>query len=264
MIYDILKNKRLLYVPNPGNAGDSLIALGAMHLFNKLKLNWELMDGGKHFNAVLPIVDEPHAIVYGGGGNMIGRYPHLHKFLSRHKSRSEIIVLPSTVTHLPDSKYNTTELLKTLGDEVSIMARERKTLEYLNKHRENTLLQDDMALQIDKSYYSEFIGCGAGTGYFYRTDIEKTGITLPESNIDISREYMDWDCCRTVDGINKASRQMFEHVSRYQEIHTNRLHVAVIGALLNKDVNMYSNSYWKNEEVYNYTLHRYNNVKFCK
>jgi exopolysaccharide biosynthesis predicted pyruvyltransferase EpsI len=222
------------------------------------------MDGGKHFKAILPVVDEQHVIVFGGGGNMIGHYPHLHQFLQRHKNRAEILVLPSTVAHLPGSKFDTTELLKTLGDNVSIMARERKTLEYLDRYQKNTVLQDDMALQIDKSYYNKYMGRGTGIGYFYRTDIEKTGITLPESNIDISREYMDWDCCRTIEGINKAAQQMFEHVSRYQEIHTNRLHVAITGAILNKNVNMYNNSYWKNEQVYKYTMHKFNNVKFCK
>ena len=264
ILKDKLKNKRILYVPNPGNAGDSLIALGTMHLFDKLKLNWELMDGGKHFKAVLPIVDEPHVIVFGGGGNLIGHYPHLYGFLQRHKNRPEILVLPSTVAHLPNSELDVTSLLKGLNN-ITIIAREKGTKRYLSNFMKNVLIADDMALSINTSFYNEFKNIkGTGVGNFFRVDVEKTAISLPDDNTDISKKYMDWNCCRTIEGINKAARQMFEHVSRYREIHTNRLHVAIIGTLLNKDVNMYNNSYWKNKEVYNYTLHRYNSVKFCK
>lgn len=265
-----LKNKRILYIPNPGNAGDSLIALGAIHLFDRLNLDWKLID----LNLIPehPHLDWPYlssnqdVIIWGGGGNLIGYYPQLFLFLRRHKKHpSEIVVLPSTVTHLPDSKYNITALLRQFGNNLSIIAREQKTYEYLNQFKFNTGILDDIAFHIDPEYYSEQKQIqGNGVGYFFREDGEQTGVNRPDDNIDLSIKYNTWESCRTLQGIKTTPRSIFKHISMYQEIHTNRLHVAIAGALLDRAVNMYDNSYWKNEEVYKQTLFKYDNVTFCK
>jgi hypothetical protein len=49
-IIDILnkyKNNNIIYIPNPGNAGDSLIVLGTINIFDKLGLNYTIGDKNK-------------------------------------------------------------------------------------------------------------------------------------------------------------------------------------------------------------------------
>lgn len=52
----------------------------------------------------------------------------------------------------------------------------------------------------------------------------------------------------------KVSLSLFEYISRYETINTNRLHVGIVGYLLDKQVNFYRNSYYKNEAVYDYLI----------
>ena len=47
-----------------------------------------------------------------------------------------------------------------------------------------------------------------------------------------------------------------DEINKYSIINTNRLHGAIGGSLLNKHVKFYPNSYWKNQEVYNYSLRK--------
>lgn len=45
MLVEFLKkyeNKDIIYIPNPGNAGDSLIAYGTITLFKKIGLNYKI------------------------------------------------------------------------------------------------------------------------------------------------------------------------------------------------------------------------------
>ena len=51
-------------------------------------------------------------------------------------------------------------------------------------------------------------------------------------------------------------------MSNYDKIFTNRLHLAIAGFLLNKEVHFYPNFYYKNEAVYDYSLKKYNNITF--
>ena len=36
------KDKQVIYVPNPGNAGDNLISSGTFHLLDKLKIDYKV------------------------------------------------------------------------------------------------------------------------------------------------------------------------------------------------------------------------------
>ena len=125
-----------------------------------------------------------------------------------------------------------------------------------------------MALHINKAFLNQFkaqtIKQFKSPGYFYREDTEKTNVQTPPCNIDISQKYQNWNSCRTVEGVESTCKLMFEHVSKYSEIHTNRLHVSIAGLLLGKKVNLYSNSYWKNKEVFDHSLSKYPNINYSK
>jgi len=82
-------NQEIIYIPNPGNAGDSLIAFGTIQIFNELGLNWKMGS----------ISNEYHnkTLFYAGGGNLVGLYNNCKKFIEKNKNDNKIIVLPHTI-----------------------------------------------------------------------------------------------------------------------------------------------------------------------
>ncbi len=42
--------EEIIYIPNPGNAGDSLIAYGTLQVFNNLKLNYKIGNINQKYN----------------------------------------------------------------------------------------------------------------------------------------------------------------------------------------------------------------------
>ena len=54
-------------------------------------------------------------------------------------------------------------------------------------------------------------------------------------------------------------------ISKYKVVNTNRLHGGIASSLLQKTVNLYPNSYWKNKAVYEYSLKdKYPKTKFIE
>ena len=97
-------------------------------------------------------------------------------------------------------------------------------------------------------------------GNFFRTDVEKTDIVLPEDNVDLSSRYQHPLC--TGFPARQVTEKLISHVAQYEVIHTNRLHAGIAGQMLGRRVFLYPNSYWKNEEVYNYSMCNDDNVVF--
>ena len=253
-IKDFLKKyigRKIKYIPNPGHAGDSLIALGTLSVFQELNLDFEICNHTDIFNNDL--------LFYGGGGNLVGTYEEARNFLHNNGKNNEIIILPHTVKSEDETILN-------LGDNVKIICRERKSYEYvlnLTRHPENVFLSDDMAFHIHglEKYKTD----GTGVCNAFGNEQERTSIILPEDNRDISHEYMfEWPLnTSTLEGIKRSSHHFLSYLSRFETINTNRLHVAIAGCLLNKKINLYPNSYWKVDEVYRYSiLERYPNVNF--
>ena len=86
----------------------------------------------------------------------------------------------------------------------------------------------------------------------FRTDQEKSDIDIPSDNVDLSSIFS-----YGVDSKEKAfyvCYRLLNFINSYEEIRTNRLHVAIAGALLGKEVKLYSNSYYKCEAVYEFSI----------
>ncbi len=71
------KNETIYYRPNPGNAGDALIAAGAFILFDQAGLNVEIIDSND-FDS------EGKIVIYAGGGNLVGIYSAARDFIRKH------------------------------------------------------------------------------------------------------------------------------------------------------------------------------------
>ena len=211
--------------PNPGNAGDSIIALGTFHAFSDYNIKYEFLDLTKPFDSNGKIV------LYSGGGNLVKYYSDARKFLETHSSKAKrIIILPHTIT-------DNQELLSGLGNNVDLISRELISYKYVSNivTDANVYISDDMAFYMNSSRALSMkkislMSCLLKTiiyrilnndkaksipsplRYLYilvlsfkkkrhlslekhkilnafRTDVESTDVDIPNDNIDISRIY---------------------------------------------------------------------------
>jgi exopolysaccharide biosynthesis predicted pyruvyltransferase EpsI len=246
------KDDKIKYVANPGNAGDSLIANGALALLRKLNIDFKICNIRNVFHGDI--------IFYGGGGNLVKPYDNLRNFLLENHQNNKIIILPHTI-------HDCSDLLNSLGNNVYIFAREETSYEYIKcnmNNLENTFLSDDMAFHIEGiDFYKQqnHIGeCNA-----FRLDLEKTDIKIPKGNKDISHDFMFKQNTFNEDHINISTDNMFSYLCKFETINTNRLHVAIAGSLLNRKVNLYPNSYFKNKAVFDFSIkNKFPNTSFIK
>jgi exopolysaccharide biosynthesis predicted pyruvyltransferase EpsI len=269
------KNETVYFCPNPGNAGDSLLAHVTYELFDEYNIKYQILKE-QRFNPTDKI------LLYGGGGNLVPYYPHARNFILKyHRLVKKLIILPHSIDGNED-------LLKKLDENVDIITREEVTYNHVKKNalRANVFLADDLgfSLNVEKilskmprfslhlvnlklpvrillqGNYTEMkhrarklfqnekkyvLNC-------FRTDQEKSDIDIPSDNIDLSSIFS-----YGVDSKEKAfyvCYRLLNFINSYEEIRTNRLHVAIAGALLGKEVKLYSNSYYKCEEVYEFSI----------
>jgi hypothetical protein len=89
-------------------------------------------------------------------------------------------------------------------------------------------------------------------GYFFRDDIEKN-VKLNIKNLSLEEDPV-LNCDTFYD--------YFEKASRYKIIHTNRLHFAICGLFLEREVYLYNNIYFKNKSVFEASLSKFSNIHF--
>lgn len=273
--------EKFVYVPNPGNAGDSFIAYATYQFFEDLNLQYEIgKPTGLYPNRV---------VVFGGGGNLVHPYPNAIEFMrNNHRIAKLLILLPHTI-----ASYG--EDLRELGPNCHIFCREMPSYGYARRYASNAHvhLSHDMALStdIEKIYSFEHnllqlplryrslksdlkqglaaLRHHAKNGFnrdrlmAFRNDAESTSDTKIDNNFDISDVFCsrDFSPSATMHTTYKLAR----FLDRYQTIHTNRLHVCILSAILKKKVHFYRNSYFKNRAIFEHSLqNRYPNVQWCE
>lgn len=269
------------FQPNPGNAGDSLLAVAARQKFRKLGLR--VHEIGPDFDATDKVV------VYGGGGNLVRYYRVASDFLERHHERARHLVV------LPHSVDGHEDLLGRLGPNVTIVCRERFSFQHCSRHahRANVLLGHDLAIETELrplrpwagpvelathglvhlvgakaplparvAYARKVVGAlrrtlstSLSTGPrlpAFRTDIENGIGDVPAGNLDLSELFMLHDATRR--GANLCVRLLCGFLSRHEVVATDRLHVAIAAALLGLEVELHPNSYYKCAAVWEHSL----------
>lgn len=275
-----------MYCPNPGNAGDSAIAMATYECFESLGISYRCVEWNEAFDA------RDKVLVYGGGGNLT-IYPHARAFIQRHHAVVKRLVL------LPHTIHGHEDLLGQLGANVDIFCREQWSLEWVRKHTSgpNVYLADDMAFRLDPASHlaHEWVGghtaavqllaglfrsglkrvglqtqfqgarplrtaaslfTNAGTLLArrprtlqaFRVDSERTDIALPPDNLDVSLMFDHG--VGSPHAARCATLGMMSFLNAFDRVATNRLHVCILTALLGKEVDFYPNSYFKNEAVY--------------
>lgn len=294
LLADYCGGEKCYYYPNPGNGGDSLIAVATYQMFDAQEIEYETIDIRREFNA------EGKVVVYSGGGNLVRRGLHARDFILRHHQKAKrLIVLPHTIDDHQD-------LIRNLADNVVVIAREKRTYEFLqnNARGAEIFISEDMALGLDvdlllgaqpKSVFRSLARRLVNGGVqekgsqrpariakrlyaralelrctvsprtstsldAFRKDVEGRDFKKPAGNIDLSYVYSYGTHSR--EAVYTSAYDFLRFIDRYTTVNTDRLHVCIGAALLGKYVNFYANDYYKCEEIYEYSLRRFPNVSW--
>ena len=235
-IFTFLKNYQddnIIYIPNPGNAGDALIMLGTIQIFDKLNIHYTIGD--------INIIYKNKTLFYPGGGNLVGFYKDCYNFINNNYKSNNIVILPHTIT-------NVGNFLNNVSENIIIMCREKTSYDYVKnfiKNKNNLYLSKDLAFYIDKDEIEKYkLIEGNGICNAFRTDYEKTSIIIPDDNIDLSLYFEKGLHTQDVSICKEVCFNIFNYLSEFSVINTNRLHIAIAGSLLDKKVNLYQNNYY--------------------
>lgn len=222
----------------PGNYGDSLIWHGTKVLLEKLNISENYVEITSPKSNDVLFID--------GGGNFVDYYSDIKDYLVKKSNLyKEIIIFPHTI--FGDRQI---DVLNSLFGSVTVFCREKVSFEFLKEKFTN----GNVYLWHDCAFYNEFQKTSNGLGVLnaFRRDKESVMEGVPDSNHDIS--YNGY--------ATKPLNEFVDYLNKYEEINTDRLHVAICGTLLGKKVNLYPNFYYKNKAVFEYSLSRFPNISF--
>lgn len=260
------KGRTIIYIPNPGNLGDSLIACATVQQLKKNNISYELLQRNISHS-------RNNLYVYGGGGNLVPYYndaKNLLNLLSPFKASFCI---------LPHSCFGADDALLSYQGDLTIFARERKTYDYLQGLSKPDLkieLSHDLALSLDMSdprlampdIFKRLYGVrnqdlAASEIYVFRKDREAASQPqhLLAKSVDFS---LLWPRGFPSNGFHtvlldeplifNSSAWLLSLVAPAQIVHTDRLHVGIAACMLGKEVHFYDNSYGKISSVYAHSI----------
>lgn len=271
----------LMYCPNPGNAGDALIAQATFQAFQACGIPYQIIQPQQ-------FTPQGEVVVYAGGGNLCRYYEDARAFIQRiHPAVRKLIILPHTVEDNED-------LLAAFGSKVDIICRDTISYQHVQRHsnQANVFLADDMAfsLQIEEVLQARlrrpwhvtpalslpgawhkdadairrylrtrYVVSRTGVLHAFRTDCEATAIGLPKHNYDLSVAFAYGTATPYL--VLLACVHLLRLVGACRQLCTDRLHIAIAGALLGREVLFYANNYYKNQAIYDFSIkERFPNV----
>ena len=249
-----IRGQKVDYFPNPGNAGDGLIAYATYELFRRFDI---LATPHRHEDTV-----DADIVLIGGGGNLVeGRYTHAADIIRRHPHVQRLVLLPHTIVGYPD-------VLSLTHKNLSVFCRELVSYDGVlanGANSERTFLSQDMVLYLPDDHFSEFFQMGAGTLRSLREDGESGNLVGSDpNNIDLSLSWNGdlWGSARFSMHVAKS---LAAYISRYSRVQTDRMHLAILAGFLKKEVELLPNAYFKSEAVYRHSLQgRFPHVRFVE
>jgi len=267
MIVDFLRqfrNRRVLYFPNPGNAGDSLIAAATILLFRRLNIMFEPIDIGNDVRG--------EVVLIGGGGNLVPAYGSVATAFRNYLGRArQIVLLPHTVRGHED-------LLQQMDSSCTLICRDPGSYMHVLDHAPAAAahLDHDMAFYLTPQELLEDSKADAyqaffverlerarikwplrGTVRYFRRDGEATG-QHRHTDMDPSAVF---DTGARPGTIMPSAWAFLEAIRTVNAIETDRLHVGIAAAVLGVPCTLHDNAYGKNIAVYRHSIrNRYHNV----
>jgi lipopolysaccharide biosynthesis glycosyltransferase/exopolysaccharide biosynthesis predicted pyruvyltransferase EpsI len=236
----------VIFIPNPGNAGDSLIALGCFETLMAAGISFKVGSWNETYDNA--------KLVYAGAGNLVGQYPHCRTFLRRNMHRNNsILLLPATVC-------SEDEVVAAMGPNVTVMCREPQSYAYVYRTRKickhQVWLAEDMAFyaKADVDRHRARVPTRGVLHCFRTCQQERPGYRLPADNIDLSFTLQRPNNTSDYDVVQATCADLFSAVSDYAEVWTNRLHVAIAAAMVGRTVHLFGSNYWKIQQIYEHSL----------
>ena len=282
----------LVFIPNPGNAGDAIINCSEYKILRELGLDFLVVTD----EADLELKSKNKTVLYGGGGGLVPQYNDTHRRIKLLlKISKKLIILPSTLRNCED-------ILTAMRPGDAILCRDLISYSYAAKNVSSDVMVldcEDAALTLDAKqllsekpssfqYLKKQLNISkyhfrvALYEYFrwktlmaifrlkkaftknkfnvniIRRDIEST-IPQPENNLDISAYLENNDMSEA--GAQITAYRMLAFLDLFDVISTNRLHAAIGALLLGKFVYFHDNSYGKNRSIYERSLkNRFNKI----
>lgn len=246
---DVDRDSEVSFVPNPGNIGDALINVSCYRYltarFRKITVSsWREAPANKH-------------VFIAGGGNLVeDLYDDMAGFLGGLDRGQQLYLFPSTV-----SGYEA--LLGQLRGRTRILSRERVSFAHVREHlgEAETALGHDAGFALADRLWAAFAIHQVPpqkTARFYRKDAEGK-IGEPGDGDLMAGGGNDWTDPAEAE---KAVLAIAPEILACSRIYTDRLHCAILSALLGRYVVLRPNSYFKNQEVFDHSLSRFANVRF--
>lgn len=265
------RHQDVVFVPNGGNAGDGLIAHATYQFLDRIGLRYDIGVQSENY---------PHRVViHGGGGNLVDPYPNAADFIDRHIDPSRVLVI------LPHTIRAHERTVSRFGPNCFVFCREKPSLDYVRAvaPSANTTLSHDMAFawnpelterQMREQWRSDIfnrtllvrdakrhvralayrLATRGRTEEItaLRTDLEKTNVTIPRHNIDLSHAFCGDDMMP--DSSLHTAFWLMWFINQFKAVRTNRLHIAILSAILGRNVRLSDNRYGKLRDVYEHSM----------
>ena len=217
----------ITFIGAHGNAGDAVITLATMPWIRSLRL-------------------EEDTIIFKGGG--LGHHANLHELLDSLPRDRRLVVAPTSLDAA------SADILATFP-QAHVFCRGAVSLELAQARGISCALAHDLALRTDCTPWRDLPA--EGTLNCFRGDVESATNHRPADNDDISlAAHRTW----TPDNCTEAAHDFIRTIARYRTIHTDRLHVGIIAALLGRETHLHAGTDHKIPEVYEQSLRQYGNV----
>jgi hypothetical protein len=247
---DLDRDSEIGFVPNPGNIGDALINISC----------YRYLTGRFRKVVVTSWRDEPAAahVFVAGGGNLIEEfYGDMADFLAGVARTKRLYLFPSSI-----KGYD--RLLAALSGRARILCREATSFDHVREHlgdADSALGHDAafaMADRLRAAFRDRISVMPRRSARFYRLDVERK-IAEPGDGDLMAQESGDW-----VDPAEaeRAVLTVVPAILSCGRIYTDRLHCAILSAMLGRYVVLRPNSYFKNQAVFDHSLSRLANVRF--
>ncbi len=228
----------LIYVPNTGNWGDSLINNGARaflaqlsHPYAEATQRQVLESRGSSFEA---------ALIVAGNGGWCRHWSHIPEFVEAAcEMFREVVLLPTTIDTAPlfVPRENLTAFVR--DDTLSLANAPSATFCH------------DLAFLLP--IFAEMRESRPRALHAFRLDGESA-----RGNFDLPATNLDW----SLFGTHEDDPLLFlEFMAGFSQVLTDRLHVAIGAAMLGREVHLWPNDYGKIRAIYQSSLKPYfNNV----
>jgi hypothetical protein len=247
---DIDPKEPVTFVPNPGNVGDALINLSCYRYLAARFANVSICSTEN--------APRTTCVFIAGGGNLIeGLYSAISDFVAQRCEGRRLFLFPSSVMG-----FGT--WLDGIAARARVICREPVSFAHVAKHLppENVLLGHDAAFALAgplrAAFASKVLHHPPTRARFFRADPERAH-ELPSDGDLMARTGGSWvDLAAAETAVFDAATTLLE----FNRIYTDRLHCAILAAILDRYVVLTPNSYYKNAAVFDHSLSRFANVRF--